>query len=117
MIAGENRFDGRAQFRRVAIARQLRLFFDRAEVIADGDDIPKRRVDGIELGLITLIGKAIRQHAFRNDTGPLDQDIARILQPSGRKTKTADRNERVASPSPNHGYPAMIVLPRPRLMR
>src|SRR5207247_2459727 len=98
IVASKNRFDRRLQFLGVTIVGDGWVFLCCEKIIVDRNDVPKRGVDRIEFRLLALIGKAIRQHALRNNAGPLEQNIARIFEPAGGDAEAAKRNERVASP-------------------
>src|SRR6266700_8024616 len=82
----------------MTIVGQRRLFLRCEKIIVDRNDVPERRIDRIEFGLLTGIGEAIRQHALGNNAGPGEQNIARIFQMAGRDAKAANRDKRVAAP-------------------
>src|SRR5439155_6566704 len=82
----------------MTIVGQRTLFLRCEKVIVDRNDVPERCIDRIEFGLLAGIGKAIRQHALRNNTRPGEQNIARVFKMPGRDAKAANRDKRVAAP-------------------
>src|SRR5688572_10630724 len=63
-----------------------------------GDDKPERSINGVELRLSALVGKPVRQHAFGNSTRPGDQNLPRLVEPSGGETQAAQSNQRITAP-------------------
>src|SRR6516162_4026854 len=64
----DNRLDGPPK--QGSIALNGRLLVRRLEVLKGGDHKPQRCIRCIELWLLTLIGKPVRQHALRDGLGP-----------------------------------------------
>ena len=82
----------------MTVVIRRRLLCGGEKIIVHGDDVPKRRINRIKLRLFSLIGEAIRQHAFRDSPSPLQQDIARFSEKAGRDAKPTQRDKRVAPP-------------------
>ena len=88
---------------------------DRADVVVNGDDVPERGVDRIEFGRVALVHEAVGQHPFGHDPAHwsrIERASARrpVAMQSPRSAMKVSRPQSV-----NQGYPAMMVLPLPRL--
>ena len=70
----------------------------RMQKIADGDDVPKRRIDGVVFRLATVIGKAIRQHSIGHTLGPRKQDLFGRGETSQRQAESPQCDECVSAP-------------------
>ena len=68
------------------------------EKIVDGDDIPKRGIHGVVFRPIPPIGKQVGQHAFGDYAGPLEQDVAGMVETAGSQAKSTEGNKRIAAP-------------------
>src|SRR5213075_1526610 len=101
----------------MTIVGQRRLFLRCEKIIVDRNDVPERCIDRIEFGLLAGIGEAIRQHALGNNTGPGEQNIARVFQVAGRNAETANRDKRVTAPIAEPGVAGDKGLSLPRLTR
>jgi hypothetical protein len=67
--------------------QQRRIFRDELQQFVHRDDVPEGRIDGVELRRFAVIGEPVGQHAFRNGSGPFDENVARIRQPARRDAK------------------------------
>ncbi len=93
-VARQNRLDGVLEQLAVSLRDALREL----EKIVDGHHVPERGVDGVELRCLAVVREAVRQHALRHRTGPLEKNRTRVVESTRRETEAAERDERVASP-------------------
>jgi len=97
-VARENPLDGvierpAIRFRDVAFRG-----FHSGEILVSRDDVPERGVDGVELRLVASVGEAVREHAFGDGIGPLEQNPARVVEAAAGETEPAHGDERVPTP-------------------
>ena len=59
----------------------------RLEQLVRRDHVPERGVDRVVFGLLAGVREAVRQHAFGHRRRPVEQDVARQLEPAGQAQK------------------------------